>query len=298
MAIAMGYLRAVMAAKEHSDRVMELTKHIISLNPAHYTVWLYRASTLFTLKKSIREELEWVNKVAIENEKNYQIWHHRQILIDSLYPSIASDPAEIAELAHSELNFMTLMFDADSKNYHVWSYRQYLVRKLNLFNDIELESVEELLRTDVRNNSAWSHRFFIVFSNPDYSTPNSKPTEADPAIPKSILDREIEYAKAAICEAPQNQSPWNYLRGVLRKGSMKLSTQTCFAGDYAQIEEGEKEDVKSSYALDFLADAWAEEKNIDMADKALRLLGDRYDRVRKNYWDWRRTALKEVKGIS
>jgi len=298
MAIAMGYLRAVMAAKEHSDRVMELTKHIISLNPAHYTVWLYRASTLFALKKSIREELEWVNKVAIENEKNYQIWHHRQILIDSLYPSIASDPAEIAELAHSELNFMTLMFDADSKNYHVWSYRQYLVRKLNLFNDIELESVEELLRTDVRNNSAWSHRFFIVFSNPDYSTPNSKPTEADPAIPKSILDREIEYAKAAICEAPQNQSPWNYLRGVLRKGSMKLSTQTCFAGDYAQIEEGEKEDVKSSYALDFLADAWAEEKNIDMADKALRLLGDRYDRVRKNYWDWRRTALKEVKGIS
>jgi len=298
MAIAMGYLRAVMAAKEHSDRVMELTEHIISLNPAHYTVWLYRASTLFTLKKSIREELEWVNKVAIENEKNYQIWHHRQILIDSLYPSIASDPAEIAELAHSELNFMTLMFDADSKNYHVWSYRQYLVRKLNLFNDIELESVEELLRTDVRNNSAWSHRFFIVFSNPDYSTPNSKPTEADPAIPKSILDREIEYAKAAICEAPQNQSPWNYLRGVLRKGSMELSTQTCFAGDYAKIGEGEKEDVQSSYALDFLADAWAEEKNIDMADKALRLLGDRYDRVRKNYWDWRRTALKEVKGIS
>lgn len=36
---AMGYLRAVMAANEFSERVLELTEHIISMNPAHYTVW-------------------------------------------------------------------------------------------------------------------------------------------------------------------------------------------------------------------------------------------------------------------
>jgi protein farnesyltransferase/geranylgeranyltransferase type-1 subunit alpha len=36
---AMGYLRAVMAANEFSDRVLGLTEHIISMNPAHYTVW-------------------------------------------------------------------------------------------------------------------------------------------------------------------------------------------------------------------------------------------------------------------
>lgn len=35
----MEYLRAVMAANEMSQRVLELTAHIISLNPAHYTVW-------------------------------------------------------------------------------------------------------------------------------------------------------------------------------------------------------------------------------------------------------------------
>lgn len=36
---AMSYLRAVMAKNEFSDRVLDLTEHIISMNPAHYTVW-------------------------------------------------------------------------------------------------------------------------------------------------------------------------------------------------------------------------------------------------------------------
>lgn len=36
---AMGYLRAIMAKNEFSERVLGLTEHIISMNPAHYTVW-------------------------------------------------------------------------------------------------------------------------------------------------------------------------------------------------------------------------------------------------------------------
>lgn len=36
---AMSYLRAVMAANEYSERALRLTEHIITLNPAHYTVW-------------------------------------------------------------------------------------------------------------------------------------------------------------------------------------------------------------------------------------------------------------------
>ena len=36
---AMSYLRAVMAKNEVSERALDLTEHIISMNPAHYTVW-------------------------------------------------------------------------------------------------------------------------------------------------------------------------------------------------------------------------------------------------------------------
>ncbi|KAH6672937.1 farnesyltransferas-like protein [Halenospora varia] len=294
---AMGYLRAAMATKEHSQRVLDLTEHIISLNPAHYTVWLYRASTLFAINSSISDELQWVNEVALENQKNYQIWHHRQLLIDHLYPSISS-PADLKAVEESERGFMTQMFNQDSKNYHVWSYRQWFVRKFNLFNDAEIKSVEELLRKDIRNNSAWSHRFFIVFNDPTYCTPDSKAMEHDPKIPDSILDREIEFAKAATFEAPQNQSPWNYIRGVLRKGGRKLATLEGFAQEFVKLpsEEGKEEDVRSSHALDFLADVWGEKGEAKKADEALRLLGDKYDRIRKNYWDWRRGLLKEGGG--
>lgn len=41
---AMSYLRAVMAANEHSERVLDLTEDIIDMNPAHYTVWYIQSS--------------------------------------------------------------------------------------------------------------------------------------------------------------------------------------------------------------------------------------------------------------
>ncbi|KAL3428301.1 farnesyltransferase alpha subunit ram2 [Phlyctema vagabunda] len=290
---AMGYLRAVMASEEHSSRVLDLTEHIISMNAAHYTVWLYRASTIFALSLSVKNELKWLNDVALENQKNYQIWHHRQLLIDHLYDSMSSSKSDLEKLGQSELEFMTLMFAEDSKNYHVWSYRQYLVKKLGLFaSSPEMESVENLLQEDVRNNSAWSHRFFLVFSNPAYCTPSSKATEPDPAIPADIIDRELNFAQAATFEAPQNQSPWNYLRGVLRKADRKLSTVESFALQFVALPDQGEEDVKSSHALDLLADIWQEKGEKDKADRALRLLGDTYDRIRKNYWEWRRKALQ------
>ncbi|KAI6708374.1 protein farnesyltransferase/geranylgeranyltransferase type I alpha subunit [Diplocarpon mali] len=281
---------------EHSPRVLRLTEHIISLNAAHYTVWLYRASTLFALGRPVEEELQWVNGVALENQKNYQIWHHRQLLIDHLYPTMAADAAALQALAESEIAFLTRMLAEDSKNYHVWSYRQYLVRKLDLFRPTELASIETLLRQDVRNNSAWSHRFFVVFSDPAYCTPGCPATQADPRVPDAIIEREMEFSKAAAFEAPQNPSAWNYLRGVLRKGNRRLRSQECFAGEFAKIPAEGAEEVKSSHALDFLADVWSEMGEVAKADRALVLLGDKYDQIRKNYWEWRRSLLARNAG--
>ncbi|KKY36313.1 putative farnesyltransferase alpha subunit [Diaporthe ampelina] len=290
---AISYLRAVMAKKEYSPRCLRLTEHIISMNPAHYTVWLYRFSIVQGMKVSIPDEIEWLNQVSLENLKNYQIWHHRRLLMDHYYPSIESDSEEKAKLAKSEEAFLAQILAEDTKNYHVWSYRQYLVPKLGLFGETELRATEALIDEDVRNNSAWSHRFFIIFTDPANSTPGSLSTEYDPKVTADIIDREVKYAEEKILLAPQNQSPWNYVHGVLVKGGRKVDTLQGLVERFVSdigIEGSEK--VTSSHALELLADIYAEKGESDKADLCLRRLGDKWDRIRLGYWEWKRALLK------
>ncbi|KAI0514378.1 prenyltransferase alpha subunit [Xylaria bambusicola] len=293
---AMAYLRAVMVLKEHTPRCLRLTEHIIDMNPAHYTVWLYRFDIVKALNIPIPDELEWLNEVSLEHLKNYQIWHHRQQLLDLHYPAVQSDEKAVAALAAGELDFLTDILEKDTKNYHVWSYRQYLVRKLGLWDSgEEMRSTEMLISQDVLNNSAWSHRFFLVFDNPKQSTPGSHSTAYDPKVPEEIILRETAYAEEKIFLAPQNQSPWNYLRGVLVKGGKPLGFVRRVAESFVDgLGEGEeKEAVRSSHALDLLADICKEAGEKEKADLCLRRLGDRWDRIRKEYWEYRRQKLDE-----
>lgn len=290
---AMSYLRAVMAVKEHTPRCLRLTERIISLNPAHYTVWLYRFAIIKTLNISIPDEIEWLNEVSLTYIKNYQIWNHRQLLLDHYYPTIVTSPSDVAALGESEREFLERMLEEDTKNYHVWSYRQYLVRKLGLWDDEERQSIETMLHEDVRNNSAWSHRFFVVFSNPTYATPDSHATEPDPKIPTDIIDREIGYAQSKILLAPQNQSPWNYLKGALVKSGRKFGSVRDFTEQFVRNLGGDAEEVRSSHALDLLADIYKEAGEKEKADLALRSLGEKWDRIRKGYWEYRRKMLEQ-----
>ncbi len=74
------------------------------------------------------------------------------------------------------------MLKQDSKNYHVWSYRQFLVKRFDLWDKPEeLEWTHSMIEADVRNNSAWNHRHYLVFGSN-----RGKPS-------KDIVDREIEY---------------------------------------------------------------------------------------------------------
>jgi len=283
-----------MVKKEYSPRCLRLTEHIIGMNPAHYTVWLYRAANIFAMKLPIPDEIEWLNGVALEYLKNYQIWHHRHLLLDNYYPTIADDPEAVARLAASERAFIAQILAEDTKNYHVWSYRSYLIEKLKLWGSTEeLAAIEEMIADDVRNNSAWSHRFFLVFSDPSHSNPGVSATESDPAAPSEIVDREIAYAQEKIALAPQNQSPWNYLRGVLVKGGRKLSNVESFVEGFITGlgREGE-EDVKSTHALDLLAEIYAEKGDKEKADLCLKRLGEKWDQIRKGYWEWRRKCLE------
>lgn len=74
------------------------------------------------------------------------------------------------------------MLAQDSKNYHVWSYRQWLVQRFDLYTAEELKWTEGMIEEDVRNNSAWNHRFYLVVGK-----------NHGQAIAENILKRELEY---------------------------------------------------------------------------------------------------------
>ncbi|WQF79550.1 hypothetical protein CDEST_04564 [Colletotrichum destructivum] len=290
----MSYLRAVMVAEEYSPRCLRLTEHVISMNPAHYTVWLYRFKIVEALGIPLVDEIEWLNAVSLEHIKNYQIWHHRQLLLDHYYEGIKATPDDVKRFGRSEIEFLERMLAEDSKNYHVWSYRQYLVRKLGLWNLSELLSTQNWIEEDVRNNSAWSHRFFHVFNNPATSTDGSHATEHDPKVPAEIIDREVKYAEEKTLLEPQNQAAWNYLRGVLVKGGRKFESAEAFAAQFAEgVGEGdEKEKVRSSHALDFLAEVFAEKGQKAEAAKYLDRLAEKWDPIRAGYWRYRKLQLE------
>lgn len=261
------------------------------------------------LGKNLSEELAWLNKVSLKFLKNYQIWyvgnitlsinakwvcrHHRQVLM--------SNRAAFPTLPPQELDFLMEMFAEDAKNYHVWTYRHWLVRHFNLWDDPrEIRDVDHLINQDVRNNSAWSHRYLLRFApreGPDAGMANSGiPGETKgrlDIVDEELVDTELEYAKTKILLAPENRSPWLYARGVLRAAGRPLSDWKEFASQFVSVSEsGTDVEVKSSLALEWLADVYSEEAEkqgqaVTEAVKMLTLLKEKYDPIRRNYWDYK-----------
>ncbi|KAJ3336297.1 CAAX geranylgeranyltransferase alpha subunit [Kappamyces sp. JEL0680] len=191
---------------EYSSRVLQLTAEILEENASHYTVWFglpgtdlrkYRTDCIKALAQPLADEWAWLNEMAQDNPKSYQIWHARRALMEQATTPMA------------ELSFINSLLAEDSKNYHAWAYRQWVVSTFSLW-DWELQDIERLIQEDVRNNSAWNQRFFVV---------NNRPS---PVFDDSVLIGELEYALKWIDMAASNESPWNYLQGVLTLGSRSL----------------------------------------------------------------------------
>ncbi len=177
----------------------------------------------------------------------------------------------------------------------------------------------------MRNNSAWNHRWFLCFGRDELKAKGGREGGkgvgcgaaggrggggggGGVVVDEEIIDREVSFAQEKILLAPQNQSPWTYLRGLYRKSGRPLSDLKSFAeqfaGDGGETDDGNgdedqewhvdvEEGVRSSHALDLLADIYAEVGEKERARRTLEALGRRWDPVRKGYWDWRVALLDE-----
>ncbi|BAP72886.1 protein farnesyltransferase/ geranylgeranyltransferase type-1 subunit alpha [Kluyveromyces marxianus] len=278
-----GLFLGLMKENELSERALAVTTAVIDVVPALYTAWNYRFEICVSLYSDQSElwekELDWLDELTLNNPKNYQIWSYRQALVQQ-HPC----PNFVRELP-----ILDLMIDDDTKNYHVWSYRKWSVQFFDVWSH-ELEFVNKYIDRDVYNNSAWTHRAFY-FKN--------QVTKEEQH--KGLVNTEIEYVKAKISLAPQNVSPWNYLRFVYRtfKDDEYDSGIVEFASRFVQnvLDEGDsnkqapgKARVDSTFALELLADAYA--KNDPAKSKvAYTALADTWDPIRKNYWSLKANQL-------
>ncbi|AET38872.1 bifunctional protein farnesyltransferase/protein geranylgeranyltransferase Ecym_3385 [Eremothecium cymbalariae DBVPG len=265
-----GLLRGLMSVKEVSERALAVTTAMVEASPAYYTAWNYRYNIVKGLYEGdgekLNEELDWLDEFTLNNTKNYQIWSYRQVLL-KLHP--------VPQFAREQPVMQVVLAD-DTKNYHVWSYRRWVVLFFKEFSQ-ELEFSSCLIDRDVYNNSAWSHRMFVL-----------KNTETK----VQVVDQEIEFAKSKISLAPQNVSSWNYLRGLYEqfKGGQcdetTLEFALSFVNGFFNCDDGtEFPEIQSSYALEMLAHEYA--KNSETHNKAklaFEGLSKAYDPIRSNYW--------------
>lgn len=68
------------------------------------------------LKKDLHEELGYIKHTIHKHSKNYQVWHHRKVLVEWL-----NDGSE-------ELEFSKSILETDDKNYHAWQHRQWAIK--------------------------------------------------------------------------------------------------------------------------------------------------------------------------
>ncbi|TMW46935.1 hypothetical protein DOY81_007991 [Sarcophaga bullata] len=267
------YFRAILARQEKSARALDLTTDALRLNPANYTVWQYRRDILRALGSDLNEELNYIEEVITENAKNYQVWHHRRVVV------------EMMNDASKELDITEMALRTDAKNYHAWQHRQWAIKTFNLYDD-ELAFVDRLIAEDIRNNSAWNQRFFVLKHF---------------GFTAERIQSELQYTMNRIRIVKNNESAWNYLKGVLRQSDTRSLNQ--YPEVIAFCEELYNNNSRSPYLLAFLIDANVEkclkcsepEEKETLARKVYGLCDDmskKHDVIRRKYWQYVADELK------
>jgi len=261
----MDYFRAIMKRDEKSERALSLTAEVLSLNAANYTVWHYRRLILMELKSDLKKELEFTSDLGSSNHKNYQIWYHRKFLIGQLKEPL------------NEFEYTASQIEEDNKNYHAWAHRQWVIETFNLW-DNELEYIHSLLLVDARNNSAWNQRYFIVTK------------KATIPISQERLSTEVNYALSFIQKAPNNQSPWVYLKGLFKGKNYSIFPSL----KNTMLEYREKYPA-CPHVISLLLDIYEQSnttEDLKLAVKMADELANSYDVLHKKYWNYRKNKIE------
>jgi len=275
--------------------------------------------------KLVETDLEMAANLGGPNPKNYQVWYHRRALMEPFLQSLSTetyilphDLTRATTLINSELGYIQSVLTVDAKNYHAWSNRQWLLRTASqLFQsqqkeklhrslwEEEREYANTLISTDLRNNSAWNHLWFVAHRGGGSGGSTSTPLSIKSANTEALFALEA-------CKLDKwNESPWRYLVGIGKelvrnaKNSNFQSVADVDKVNYIIEELGDEintlkvTDPKvaqvgcaflTSARLDFLVMENTSESLLQAANLA-QFLAEKEDRMRAKYWHKRKKEL-------
>ena len=182
----------------------EAAARVLETCGAHYTAWAFRmrcvedavdAREAEAGTATLRDELAFAEAQTTKNPKNYQVWNHARMVLERADAAGAFEGLRDRAFAHANAALML-----DGKNIHAWSHRAWLVERCDAWEE-EMAFTEEMLAEDWMNNSAWNARFQCV-------------TVCVERGDVGVLEREAAFATTAPRVDDDNESAWNYLRGL------------------------------------------------------------------------------------
>jgi len=182
----------------------EAAARVLETCGAHYTAWAFRmrcvedavdAREAEAGTATLRDELAFAEAQTTKNPKNYQVWNHARMVLERADAAGAVEGLRDGAFAHANAALML-----DGKNIHAWSHRAWLVERCDAWEE-EMAFTEEMLAEDWMNNSAWNARFQCV-------------TVCLERGDVGVLEREAAFATTAPRVDDDNESAWNYLRGL------------------------------------------------------------------------------------
>lgn len=182
----------------------EAAARVLETCGAHYTAWAFRmrcvedavdAREAEAGTATLRDELAFAEAQTTKNPKNYQVWNHARMVLERADAAGAFEGLRDRAFAHANAALML-----DGKNIHAWSHRAWLVERCDAWEE-EMAFTEEMLAEDWMNNSAWNARFQCV-------------TVCLERGDVGVLEREAAFATTAPRVDDDNESAWNYLRGL------------------------------------------------------------------------------------
>ncbi|KAM7442859.1 hypothetical protein ABFA07_008317 [Porites harrisoni] len=234
-------------------------------------VFDYFRAVLLADERSDRA-LELTEDAISLNAANYTVWYHRKVIVEWL-----KDPRD-------ELQFTEDILQLDAKNYHAWQHRQWVIKEFGLW-ERELDYVDKLLTEDLRNNSAWNQRYFVISQTTGFT--------------EDVVDREVKLTMDLIKRVPNNESAWNFLKGVLSKTGLSK-----YPGLKSTLLEMYSSGIDFPYLMSALIDIYEEELKSGVADsncldQVLELchkLATDVDYIRREYWNYISRTLKSKFG--